>query len=150
MMDPETLCIPTCPMSTMTSLPSNCQTWFMVPRMHPWKHEVPTTVVHRYSDSDSVIRHSLWFLSEFFLLPPPRFPNDNFWPPSRTAPEFKPVTGHGHREECIVFWPRATPGVGRPKHPKIRPPPKFFFRNFSPPPIFFGGRFQLLKTSTRP
>ena len=73
-------------------------------------------------------------LSEFFiyflfflLLPPPRFPDDNFWPPSRTAPEFKPVTGHGHRKKCIVFRPRATPGWGRgapQTPPKSAPPPK--------------------------
>ena len=47
-----------------------------------------------------IIRHSrlpagnaLWFCQNFlflffFILPPPRFPDDNFWPPSRTAPEF--------------------------------------------------------------
>ena len=69
------------------------------------------------------------FLFIFFLLPPPRFPDDNFCPPSRTAPEFKPVTCHGHRKKCIIFRPRATPGWGRgaPQTPQNPPPPKFFF-----------------------
>ena len=65
------------------------------------------------------------FIFFLLLLPPPRFPDDNFWPPSRTAPEFKPFTGHGHRKKCIVFQPRATPGWGRgaPQTPQNPPPP---------------------------
>ena len=55
---------------------------------------------HRTQDMFPVIiRHSrllagnaLWFCQNlflfFFILPPPRFPDDNFWPPGRTAPEF--------------------------------------------------------------
>ena len=46
----------------------------------------------------------------FFILPLPRFPNDNVWPPRLTVPEFWPVTGHG--KKLIVFRPRATPRVG--------------------------------------
>ena len=58
-----------------------------------------------WNRSSTIIRHSrlpagnaLWFCQNIFyfiyfyffvfLLPPPRFPDDNFWPPSRTAPEF--------------------------------------------------------------
>ena len=64
----------------------------------------------------------LFFLFIFFILPPPRFPDDNFWPPSQLSSRI--LAGHGHRKKCIVFQPRATPGWGRgaPKPPN--PPPK--------------------------
>ena len=75
-----------------------------------------------------LIRHSppgmpYGFVRIFFILLPPRFPDDNFWPPRWTVPEFWPVTCHGHRKKCILFWPRVTPGWGRgaPQNP---PPPK--------------------------
>ena len=90
----------------------------------------------------------------FFILPPPRFLDDNFWPPSRTVPEFWPVTVHGHRKKCVVFRHRATPGwgrLGRPKHPKMPPPKCFFFAFQNPRNIFCEKlKFQLIKTSTRP
>ena len=70
-----------------------------------------------------------------FILLPPRFPDDNFWPPRRTVPEFWPVTGHGHRKKCIVFRPRTTPGWGRgaPQTPP-KSPSKICLAS---PPIFF-------------
>ena len=92
-----------------------------------------------------VIRHSrlpagnaLWFCQNFlflfiylfffifFILPPPRFPDDNFWPPSQNLNRSHVmVTGRS-----ASFSDPARPpggGVGRPKHPKIPPPRKIFF-----------------------
>ena len=59
-----------------------------------------------------------------FILPPPRFPDDNFWPPSQLSSRI--LAGHGHRKKCIIFRPRATPGWGRgaPQTPQSPPPLK--------------------------
>ena len=59
------------------------------------------------------------FFSCFFILPPPRFTDDNFWP--RVM-----VIGRS-----VSFSDPARPpggGVGCPKHPKIPPPKKENFR----------------------
>ena len=114
--------------------------------------------LNQYLIITQIIRHSrlpagnaLWFCQNFilfyvfiFLLPPPRFPDDNFWPPSRTAPEFNRshvmVIGRS-----VSFSDPARPpggGVGPPKHPKI------VLR--SQEDVFAETKFQLLKTSTPP
>ena len=69
-------------------------------------------------------------------LPRTRFPNDNFWPPRRTVPEFWLVTGHGKRKKCIIFWPRATPGWGRGA-PQTPPPPQIKMCAFQHPRNIF-------------
>ena len=84
------------------------------------------------------VRIFLFFIY-FFILPPPRFPDDNFWPPSRTAPELNRshvmVIGRS-----VLFSDPARPpggGVGRPKHPKIPPRKIFLFACVSEPQEHF-------------
>ena len=85
----------------------------------------------------------LFFFFLFFILPPSRFPDDNFWPPRQTVPEFLPVTGHGHRKRCIPTprGPRRGGGGawGAPNTPKSPLQKKKFVGKkklyiFRPPP----------------
>ena len=92
-------------------------------------------------------RECLMVLSDFcflfFILPPPKFPDDNFWLPRRTVSEFLPVTGHGQRKKCIVFRPRATPwwGRGAPQTPQA-PPPNIFCLRFRTTGILVNKNFH--------
>ena len=55
-------------------------------RLVGW-HRVVSCHVIRHSRLPGFVR-IFFYLFYFFILPPSRFPDDNFWPPSRTAPEF--------------------------------------------------------------